>query len=415
MPGDKSISHRALIFGALAQGETQIEGLLEADDVLRTAAALRAFGISVEKRGARWTVEGNPWKAPARSIYAGNAGTGVRLLMGAAAGQSIAATFDGDASLRKRPMGRVLDPLRDFGLQAEDTKGGLPVSISPSILQAGTYRLPVASAQVKSAVLLAGLGAEGVTVIEEPVLCRDHTERMLKAFGVRLDSEPMAQGGRRITMQGQQALQATSVTVPTDPSSAAFPVVAGVLVPGSDIVVEQVLLNPLRSGLFTTLQEMGADLSFENKREISGEPVADIHVRYSLLKGVDVPADRAPSMIDEYPILAIAAATASGTTRMNGLAELRVKESDRLAAVSAGLTASKVQHETGEDWLSVTGGSVSGGGVIETMMDHRIAMSFLVMGLISDDPVSVDSIEMIATSFPEFISLMETLGASFRR
>ncbi|MCI5044420.1 MAG: 3-phosphoshikimate 1-carboxyvinyltransferase [Aquisalinus sp.] len=415
VPGDKSISHRALIFAALAQGRSSITGLLESDDVLRTAAALRAFGVSVEKNADGWNVEGGKWQTPARTIFSGNAGTGVRLLIGAAAGQRIAAKFDGDASLRQRPMGRVLGPLCELGLQASDTNGRLPLAIAASEMSSGVYRLPVASAQVKSAILLAGLGADGETIVEEPVLCRDHTERMLTAFGVKLDLVPLPEGGRHIRLQGGQALRPANVAVPADPSSAAFPIVAALLVPNSDIVVEHVLCNPLRTGLFDTLIEMGADIAFQNNREVGGEPVADIRVRHSSLNGVEVPASRAPSMIDEYPILAVAASFANGVTRMNGLAELRVKESDRLLAISNGLAANNVVHEAGEDWLSVTGHGalVPGGGMVQTFLDHRIAMSFLVMGLASVTPVTIDSAEMIATSFPDFIGSMNRLGAKF--
>ena len=411
VPGDKSISHRALIFAGLAQGHSRITGLLDSDDVLRTATALRAFGISVEKKADAWHVEGGQWQPPYRTIFTGNAGTGVRLLIGAAAGQGIAARFDGDESLRKRPMGRVLEPLRQFGLQAEDTNGRLPVEIAASHMLGGVYRLPVASAQVKSAVLLAGLGATGETIVEEPVPCRDHTERMLMAFGVKLDYAPLPEGGRQISLSPDQALQAADIAVPADPSSAAFPIVAALLVPGSDIVVKQVLLNPLRTGLFDTLIEMGADISYQNEQRVGGEQVADIRVRYSQLKGVEVPAARAPSMIDEYPILAVAASFANGITKMSGLAELRVKESDRLLAISDGLAANGVHHEAGKDSLTVTGGAVPGGGSVETHLDHRIAMSFFVMGLASVKPVTIDSTEMIATSFPGFLDLMNKLGA----
>ena len=412
VPGDKSISHRALLLGAMANGVTTITGLLEGDDVLRTAAALRALGALVEKDGAVWVVTGRTWQTPCRTLYAGNAGTGARLLMGAVAGQGVKATFDGDASLRARPMGRVLDPLAQMGLDYSDHEGHLPVTLNKADLTGITYRLPKPSAQVKSALLLAGLGAQGTTMIEEPVLCRDHTERMLAAFGVELEITAIGNEGRRIALAGGQSLRATDVIVPADPSSAAFPVVAGLITPGSDIIVEGVLMNPQRTGLYQTLIEMGGDLSFENEREAGGEQLADIHVRGSSLKGVVVPATRAPSMIDEYPILAVAAAAAEGTTRMEGLEELRVKESDRLAAVAAGLAANGVAHEVGEDWLAVIGGQVAGGGIVRTHMDHRIAMSFLILGLISDKPIGVDSGEMIATSFPDFISIMQRLGAS---
>ena len=416
-PGDKSISHRALIFGALAEGDTKVSGLLESDDVLRTAAALRALGAEIERCGDDWLIRGGRWQSPARTLYAGNAGTSVRLLMGAVAGQNISARFDGDASLRKRPMERILAPLRDMGLEASADDGKLPVHLAGSSLSGIRYRLPTPSAQIKSAVLLAGLGATGETIIEEPLLCRDHTEKMLGAFGVTLEIAPLkgTQGGREITLRGRQTLTAARVTVPADPSSAAFPVVAGLIVPGSDLTVEGVLMNPQRTGLFDTLLEMGADMTFENRRLEGGEEIADLHVRHSQLKAVTVPANRAPAMIDEYPVLAVAAAFAAGTTRMNGLSELRVKESDRLAAVEAGLRANHIPCQAGEDWLEVTGTPEGadnyGGGLVATHLDHRIAMSFLVLGMAITRPVRIDSGAMIATSFPSFFDLMTHLGA----
>lgn len=415
VPGDKSISHRALIFGALAEGVTRISGLLEGDDVLRTAAALRAMGIGIEKDGGTWVVTGGQWRSPepaGRRLYAGNAGTGARLLMGAVAGQGIAAGFDGDASLRARPMGRVLDPLAQMGVVAEAKEGKLPVDLAAGPLRGIRYRLPKPSAQVKSALLLAGLGAVGETVIEEPVLCRDHTERMLTAFGVRLDIQPLAGGGREIRLAGGQRLKASEVEVPGDPSSAAFPVVAALITPGSDIRVENVLMNPQRTGLFETLREMGGAIEIVEQSESGGEELATLRVRHSALKGIEVDPARAPSMIDEYPVLSIAAAVAEGETFMPGLEELRVKESDRLAAVEAGLKVNCVTCEAGPDWLRVRGGAAPGGGVVETHLDHRIAMSFLVLGLVADQPVEIDSGEMIATSFPTFADLMTGLGAA---
>jgi len=425
VPGDKSISHRSLIFGALAEGTTQVRGLLEAEDVLHTAAALRALGVSIERDvtpdGPVWTIEGAPWQAPERILYAGNSGTGVRLLMGAVAGQGVEAAFDGDASLRKRPMGRILEPLEQMGGASDSDDGRLPVKIAGGKLTAMRYRLPKPSAQIKSAVLLAALGAEGETVIEEPVLSRDHTERMLSAFGAEVSFGPLegaeATNGRTIHLKGGQKLKACDITVPADPSSAAFPLVAALIVPGSEVTVEGVLMNPQRTGLYQTLIEMGADLTFANERTLAGETLADITARHSALKGVDVPAERAPSMIDEYPILSVAAACATGETRMEGLEELRVKESDRLAAVAAGLAGNGVEIAEGPDWLKVTGSGgelLKGGDMVSTHMDHRIAMSFLIMGLVSADPVGVDSTGMIATSFPEFLTLMEGLGADFR-
>ncbi|WP_425410089.1 3-phosphoshikimate 1-carboxyvinyltransferase [Hyphococcus sp.] len=416
-PGDKSISHRALILSALAEGESRIAGLLEADDVLRTASALRALGVGVQKDvaadGAAWRVRGGSWGSLSRALYLGNSGTGVRLLMGAAAGAGAAAVFDGDISLRARPMGRVLEPLRMMGASMESRDGRLPVSLmSEGGLSAVDVKLATASAQVKSAILLAALGATGKTRIHEPVLCRDHTERMLAAFGASLSMTPDGEGGRFIEIAGDQRLTACNVTVPGDPSSAAFPVVAALITPGSDVTVRGVLLNPLRSGLFDTLREMGADLSFDNKRETNGETVADIRARHSVLNGVAVPAERAPAMIDEYPILAIAAAYAHGETVMRGVGELRVKESDRIAAVEAGLTACGAEVSSGPDWLKVHGAAgLQGGARIKTRHDHRIAMSFLIAGLASEKPIDIDDMTMIATSFPNFLDVMREIGA----
>ncbi|WP_428406873.1 3-phosphoshikimate 1-carboxyvinyltransferase [Hyphococcus sp.] len=413
-PGDKSISHRALILGALAKGETRITGLLEADDVLRTAAAMRMLGAEVERDGPLWRVTGAPWAAPEKALYFGNSGTGVRLVMGAAAGAGVAATFDGDVSLRSRPMGRVLEPLRMMGLEATDENGRLPVALEASSdLKAIKVKLATPSAQVKSAILLAALGAEGVTRVHEPELCRDHTERMLAAFGAKLSMTPDGEGGRFIEIAGGQSLTACDVTVPGDPSSAAFPVAAALITPGSDVTVKGVLVNPLRTGIYQTLKEMGADIAFENEREENGEPVADIRARHSVLHGVEVPADRAPSMIDEYPILAIIAAHAHGETKMFGLEELRVKESDRIASVEAGLAAIGGDAASGPDWLRVRGKGqpLKGGALIKTHHDHRIAMSFLVAGLAAEKTVEVDDASMIATSFPNFFALMTSLGA----
>lgn len=408
-PGDKSISHRVLILGALAEGETSVRGLLEADDVLRTAAAMRALGAGVERDGNLWRINGAAWRTPERALYFGNSGTGCRLVMGAVAGQGAAASFDGDASLRKRPMGRITEPLSKMGAAATSRDGRLPVSFGATKLRAVDYTLPAPSAQIKSAILLAALGAEGETVVREPVPSRDHTERMLGAFGAKIAIE---EGGRLIRLAGGQSLRATAIEAPGDPSSAAFLVAAALIVPGSDIVVRSVLVNPLRTGFYETLSEMGADLSFENERVVSGEPVADIYARRSSLKGVKVPASRAASMIDEYPILSIVAAFAEGETHLAGIEELRVKESDRVAAVEAGLKANGVQCACGKDFLSVTGrGEVKGGAHIATHMDHRIAMSFLVMGLAAKAPVEIDDASMIATSFPDFFVLMRSLGA----
>ena len=417
-PGDKSISHRSLILGALARGTTEIEGLLEGDDVLRTAAAMRSFGAKVERLGeGRWRVEGQGgFSEPSDVIDCGNAGTGVRLIMGAMAGFPFAATFTGDESLRGRPMRRVLNPLSQMGAQFMGRSNGrLPLTLQGGALKHLSYRLPEPSAQVKSAVLLAGLHADGGAQVIEPEATRDHTERMLRAFGAVVEVEDKADG-RWITLAGGQALSGTRVRVPGDPSSAAFPLVAALVTPGSEVTVEGVLLNELRIGLFTTLQEMGADLTISNVREESGEQVGDITARHSALRGVEVPPERAPSMIDEYPILAVAAAFADGATAMRGIGEMRVKESDRIALMAAGLASCGVGVEEEPEGLIVVGAArgnhpVRGGGKVTTKGDHRIAMSHLVMGLASDEVVAVDEPGMIATSFPGFVELMRGLGA----
>ncbi|KFI26180.1 3-phosphoshikimate 1-carboxyvinyltransferase [Paenirhodobacter enshiensis] len=419
VPGDKSISHRALILGALSVGRTEITGLLEGQDVLDTAKAMQAFGATVERLGpGHWIVDGvgvGGFAEPADVIDCGNSGTGVRLIMGAMATSPINATFTGDASLRKRPMGRVTDPLALFGAQAVGREGGrLPLTLvgarNPVPVR---YVLPVPSAQVKSAVLLAGLNAPGQTVVVEAEATRDHTERMLKGFGAELSVEDTPEG-RVITLQGRPELTGQSVAVPRDPSSAAFPVCAALIVPGSEIVVPGVSQNPTRNGLFTTLVEMGADIAFENPREEGGEPVADLRVRHSALKGIEVPAERAASMIDEYPVLAAVASLAEGTTVMRGVKELRVKESDRIDAMARGLEACGVTVEEERDVLVVHGrgaAGVPGGAIVATHIDHRIAMSFLVLGLVTDRPVAVDDASPIATSFPVFGDLMRGLGA----
>jgi 3-phosphoshikimate 1-carboxyvinyltransferase len=419
-PGDKSISHRAFIFGLLTCGETMVEGLLEGDDVLRTGEACKALGAAIERLGpGRWRIRGpgvGALVAPRETLDFGNAGTGSRLMMGVAGSHGITATFDGDASLRKRPMGRILDPLRLMGAQvlSQGEGGRCPIVLKgvrdPAPI---LYRTPVASAQIKSAVLLAGLNARGVTSVVEAEASRDHTEKMLAHFGAEVNVTADGEG-RRIDLVGRPELKSRPVIVPADPSSAAFPIVAALIVPGSDILVEGVMMNPLRTGLLTTLLDMGADIAVVDRRMEGGEEVADLRVRASGLHGVDLPAARAPSMIDEYPVLAVAAAFASGATRMRGLHELRVKESDRLAAVAAGLSAAGVVHEIEGDDLIVEGaGSARGGGLVATHMDHRIAMSFLVMGLASREPMAVDDVAMIATSFPEFRPAMERLGATF--
>jgi len=418
VPGDKSISHRALILGALAVGETTISGLLEGEDVLHTADALRALGAKVERgNDGIWRIHGvgvGGFASPAGPLDFGNSGTGVRLMFGAVAGCPIRATFDGDASLRKRPMRRILDPVEKMGARVvEQADGGrLPLTLQgahdPIPI---TYESPVPSAQLKSAVLLAGLAAPGETTVIEAEATRDHTERMLKHFGAKVVSKPHGEHGRRITLTGQPELEPANVVVPADPSSAAFPIVAALLVPGSDVTLEAVMTNPLRTGLLTTLKEMGANIEYLNKRD-EGEEIADLRVTAGALKGVEVPPERAPSMIDEYPILAVAAAFAQGQTRMRGLKELRVKESDRLEATAAMLRANGVKVDVDGDDMTVTGNTtVAGGGGVTTHMDHRIAMSALVMGLATQNPVRIDDSAFIATSFPGFVELMRSLGA----
>ncbi len=424
VPGDKSISHRALILGALAVGETRITGLLEGEDVLATAAAMRALGAGVERLGdGAWRVAGvgvGGFAEPEEVIDCGNAGTGVRLIMGAMATSPITATFSGDASLRSRPMARVTDPLALFGAQAFGRAGGrLPMTIVGAADPVPvSYTTPVPSAQVKSAVLLAGLNAPGQTVVVEREATRDHTERMLAGFGAEITVDETDEG-RRITLTGQPELAPQSIAVPRDPSSAAFAVCAALIVPGSDVLVPGIGLNPTRAGLFATLREMGADLTYENQREEGGEPVADLRARYSPeMQGIEVPPERAASMIDEYPILSVVAANASGPTVMRGVGELRVKESDRIDAMARGLRANGVAVEEGEDWWIVTGrgpGSMPGGGLARARLDHRIAMSFLVAGLAAQKPVRVDDGAPVATSFPTFEPLMAGLGARIVR
>ncbi|WP_333868077.1 3-phosphoshikimate 1-carboxyvinyltransferase [Cypionkella sp.] len=421
VPGDKSISHRSLIFGAMALGETRVTGLLEGQDVLDTAKAMQAFGATVTRHGlGDWSVQGvgvGGFQEPADVIDCGNSGTGVRLIMGTMATSAMTVTFTGDASLRKRPMGRVTEPLALFGTEAYGRKGGrLPMTVVGAARPKPVrYALPVASAQVKSAILLAGLNCPGETVVIEREPTRDHSERMLIGFGAKLEVERRAEGSV-ITLQGQPDLRAQSVAVPRDPSSAAFPVCAALLVEGSDIFVPGVSQNLTRNGLYITLMEMGAEIEFQNPREEGGEPVADLRVRFSgNMKGIEVPPERAPSMIDEYPILSVVAACATGKTVMRGVKELRVKESDRIDAMARGLEACGVRIEEDEDTLIVHGmgaGAVPGGAVCATHIDHRIAMSFLVLGLASKQPVSVDDASPIATSFPIFTGLMAQLGAT---
>ncbi len=424
VPGDKSVSHRSLILGALSVGETRITGLLEGQDVLDTAKAMRAFGAEVIEHGnGEYSVHGvgvGGFAEPEDVIDCGNAGTGVRLIMGAMATTPITATFTGDGSLRKRPMGRITDPLALFGAQSYGRSGGrLPMTIvgakDPVPVR---YTLPVASAQVKSAVLLAGLNAMGETVVIEPEATRDHTERMLRGFGAELGVEETDEG-RVITLTGQPELTPQSIVVPRDPSSAAFPVCAALITEGSDITVPNIGLNPTRAGLFTTLQEMSADLTFENMREEGGEPVADLRARFSPdMKGIEVDPARAASMIDEYPILSVVASFAEGRTMMAGVHELRVKECDRIDVMAKGLRANGVTVDEGEDWWAVEGfgpGGMPGGGHAATHLDHRIAMSFLIAGMAAKKPVSVDDASPFLTSFPIFEDLMRDLGANFSR
>jgi 3-phosphoshikimate 1-carboxyvinyltransferase len=423
VPGDKSISHRALILGAMAVGETKVTGLLEGQDVLDTAAAMRAFGAEVIREGAGdWSVRGvgvGGFREPETVIDCGNSGTGVRLIMGAMATSPLTATFTGDASLSKRPMGRVTEPLALFGARAYGRRGGrLPMTVVGAADPVPVrYTVPMPSAQVKSAVLLAGLNAPGQTVVIEREPTRDHSERMLRGFGAELTVEDTDEG-RLITLGGQPELRPQTVAVPRDPSSAAFPVCAALIVEGSDILVPGVSQNPTRNGLYTTLVEMGAEIDFQNPREEGGEPVADLRVRFSALRGIEVPAERAASMIDEYPVLSVVAACAEGTTVMRGVRELRVKESDRIDAMARGLEACGVRIEEDEDTLIVHGlgaGGVPGGATARTHIDHRIAMSFLVLGLATRRPVSVDDGAPIATSFPAFEALMTGLGAEIAR
>ncbi len=424
VPGDKSISHRSLILGAMAMGETKISGLLEGEDVLDTAKAMRAFGAEVtDHGGGEWTVYGvgvGGFAEPDQVIDCGNSGTGVRLIMGAMATSPITATFTGDASLNKRPMARVTDPLALFGTQSVGRSGGrLPMTIVGAADPVPVrYEVPVPSAQVKSAVLLAGLNAPGKTVVIEKEATRDHSERMLAGFGAEITVEQTDEGNV-ITLTGRPELKPQVIAVPRDPSSAAFPVCAALITPGSDVLVPGIGLNPTRAGLFTTLREMGADLTYENEREEGGEPVADLRARYSPdMKGINVPPERAASMIDEYPVLSVVAANATGKTLMTGVKELRVKESDRIDAMARGLRANGVTVDEGDDWWSVEGlgiGAVPGGGTCESFLDHRIAMSFMVMGMGAQKPVTVDDGGPIATSFPIFEPLMARLGARLLR
>ena len=418
VPGDKSISHRALMFAALAVGRSRISGLLEGEDVLATAAALRAMGAVIVKDDDDWLVDGvgvGTLLQPEGALDMGNSGTSTRLLMGLVASHGITATFVGDASLSKRPMGRVIDPLSDIGASFTPSPGGtLPLvveGLQPAVPI--SYRLPVASAQVKSAVLLAGLNTPGTTTVIEPVPTRDHTERMLRGFGIDVQVEE-AGGERVIKLTGPCDLSPCDITVPGDPSSAAFFAVAASIVPGSDLVIENVGLNPTRNGIYRVLEQMGANIEYLDQREVGGEPVADLRVRHSALQGIEVDPQIAPSMIDEFPALFVAAALAKGRTVTSGLEELRVKESDRLSAMKAALSLAGADVEETSDGLTIHGSAgkpLTGGGPITTHLDHRIAMSMAVAGLASEDGVEIDSTEPIATSFPNFMALLESAAS----
>ena len=419
VPGDKSVSHRALILGSIAVGETHVEGLLEGEDVLAAAAAMRALGAQISRDDAgRWTVIGcgvGGLHEPDQILDMGNSGTAVRLLMGLVGTQTFTSTLTGDVSLNSRPMERVMGPLRQMGAQFTSRSGGrLPITVSGSdLIKPIEYELPVASAQVKSAILLAGLNAPGKTTVIEPQPTRDHSERMLRHFGAEVITENLDGGGVKITLTGQPELEGRDITVPADISSAAFPIAAALIVPGSNLLIRNVGMNPLRAGLIKTLQEMGGKITIENSRGEDGEPLADLRVEASQLHGITVPASRAPSMIDEYPVLSVVAACATGTTHMEGLAELRVKESDRLAAMATGLAACGVQIEETKDSLIVHGSDqpIDGGALITANLDHRIAMAFSVLGMVSLNPVTIDDGSPIATSFPGYIELMNDLGA----
>ncbi len=419
VPGDKSISHRALMLGALCIGETRISGLLEGEDVLATAAAMRAFGADiVQDSPGNWRVWGvgvGGLLPPADVIDMGNSGTSTRLLMGLAASCDLTVTFTGDASLRSRPMGRVTGPLRDMGADFICAQGErLPLTVrGRQPLLPITYRLPVASAQVKSAILLAGLNTPGRTTVIEPEATRDHTERMLRGFGLEVSVSETSEG-RAISLTGPAELTPANIIVPGDPSSAAFPAVAAAITPGSDVLIENVGQNPTRDGIFRVLAMMGADISFENARVAGGEPVADVRVRGRALSAVTTSPEIAPSMIDEFPVLMVACALAQGRSRLAGIAELRVKESDRIHSMVMGLRACGVVITDGPDWVEIDGSNgarVPGGATIATHLDHRIAMSFCVLGGRASAPILIDDGAPIATSFPTFVALMQSLGA----
>jgi 3-phosphoshikimate 1-carboxyvinyltransferase len=420
IPGDKSISHRSLMFGGIAKGRTVVHGLLEGEDVLNTAAAMRAMGAAIEKRSdGTWVCEGvgvGNLTSPRDAMEMGNSGTSTRLLAGLVAGHPITAGFTGDASLTKRPMGRIITPLQSMGAAFEAAEGGkLPMTVrGAQNVRAIQYKLPVASAQVKSAILLAGLRADGITTVIEEKPTRDHSENMLRHFGVAVDVQQIRNGAEAIHLRGGQEMVAgNDIFVPSDPSSAAFPAVAALLNKDSDVVLPRIGMNPRRNGVFLTLKDMGADIAFENERIEAGEPVADLRLRGTkILQGIDVPEERVPSMIDEFPILAVAASCANGTTRMTGLEELRVKESDRLLMMANGLKACGVELEMGEASLTIhgIGKPPKGGALIETALDHRIAMSFLILGMVAAEPIAIDDVRPINTSFPNFVSLINGLS-----
>lgn len=421
IPGDKSISHRSLMLGGLAKGCTRVHGLLEGEDVLNTAAAMRAMGAKIEKHeDGTWTAEGvglGHLKSPAETLEMGNSGTSTRLLAGLVSGHDMTASFSGDASLNKRPMGRIITPLEQMGATFAAQEGGkLPMTVTGAAHPKSiTYKLPVVSAQVKSAILLAGLRGDGTTTVIETIPTRDHSENMLRHFGVQITVEDLEDGAQAVHLKGGQELTAAEIFVPSDPSSAAFPAVAALICKDSDILLPRIGMNPRRNAVFITLQEMGANITLENQRIEAGEPVADLRIRGDrMLQGIDVPALRVPSMIDEIPILSVAASCAQGTTRLTGLEELRVKESDRLLMMYNGLKACGVTLEMGEDSLTIhgTGEAPKGGATIETALDHRIAMSFLVLGLAAQKPVTIDDIAPVATSFPNFVDLMNRLSGS---
>ena len=417
VPGDKSISHRSMILGAIAIGRTHVSGLLEGDDVMATKQAMIDCGAQIQKQGDDYVIDGvgmGGLSAPSKPLDLGNAGTGVRLLMGLIAGQSLSATFIGDASLSARPMRRITDPLEEMGAQVSTNDGKLPVTVTGLETPLPvTYAPKVASAQIKSAILLAGLRARGNTIVTEPHISRDHTEAMLRHFGISVTQEILDDGAHRVTMQGGSDLIAKDILVPRDPSSAAFVIVAALITPNSDVTLPAIGMNPQRTGLITTLIEMGGDITLSNNRLEGGEEVADIRVRSSQLHGIDVPPARAASMIDEYPILSVAASRATGTTMMSGVAELRVKETDRIAVMANGLKACGVDVTEGDDFMSVTGQAdpVPGGATINSQHDHRIGMSFLVLGMVSAHPIQVDDVATINTSFPHFADKMNAIGA----